>query len=107
MKTIVINGKTVVAKALTFNDFCTLEDMGIDIQSIESKPMSFVRVYLALCTKSTLEQAGTEIEEHLTNGGELDGLMNAMSDAITDSGFFRSQQTGAEKETPTVSSKKK
>ena len=97
MKMIIINGQTYPAKEITFNDFCTFEDLGVDIQSMEKKPLSFLRVYVALCMGSNLDDAGLAIQNHIANGGKVEDLLESMSDAIQNSGFFRTQQQTAEK----------
>ena len=106
MKMIMINGQAYPAKEITFNDFCTFEDLGVDIQSMEKKPLSFLRVYVALCMESSLDDAGMAIQEHMANGGKMEDLLESMSDAITNSGFFRTQQPTAEEDTPESKAKK-
>ena len=114
MKMIILNGTSYPAKEITFNDFCTFEDMGIDIQTMDKKPLSFLRTYIALCMKNTdfvdaslLDKAGTEIEKHIENGGSIEDLLESMSEAIQNSGFFRPQLSTTEKETPKSEEQKK
>ena len=97
---VVINGVTYPNKEITFNDFCTFEERGIDLQTMEKKPLSFLRVYISLCMNASEEEAGIAINEHIANGGNIEDLMQAMSDAIENSGFFRPQQPTAKKDTP-------
>lgn len=103
---ITLNGVAYPAKEITFNDFCTFEEMGVDIQSIERKPLSFLRVYIALCMKTSLENAGDAMQKYIEDGGQMEDLLSAMSEAIENSGFFRTQQPTAE-EALTESKKEK
>lgn len=89
MKTFKVNGKEYSAKAFDFNLVCDLEDMGISLQEAKGKPMSMVRAYFALCAGKGKEYAGKEMEQHLINGGTFDELMNAMTEEMEKSDFFR------------------
>ena len=71
MKTFVINGKTYVAKEFDFALVCDLEDLGISMEDIESKPMSFVRAYFMFCSGLNKNDAAKEIQEHMISGGNL------------------------------------
>ena len=99
MKMVVVNGVSYPNKEITFNDFCTFEERGIDLQTMEKKPLSFLRVYISLCMNTNEIEAGKAIDAHIANGGSIEDLLQAMSDAIENSGFFRPQQQTAEKDT--------
>ena len=60
--------------------------------------MSLIRTYLAFCGNITKEQAGKEIESHLINGGEFNDVVEAMSEEMQNSGFFRSMGKKTEAE---------
>ena len=96
MNTFVINGKEYKAKAFDFNLICDLEDMGISLQEAGNKPMSMVRAYFGLCAGKGKEFAGKEMEAHIISGGKLDDVMNAMSDEMEKSDFFRNLKETAE-----------
>lgn len=97
-----VNGKSYKAKEFDFNLLCDLEEQGLSLEDIDKKPMSLIRTYLAFCANITKEKAGKEIEEHLTNGGKFNDVVEAMSEQMNNSGFFRAlQQTSAEEETET------
>ena len=51
--------------------------------------MSLIRTYLAFCGNITKEEAGKEIEKHLISGGKFTDVVEAMSEQMQDSGFFR------------------
>ena len=105
MKMVTVNGVQYPNKEITFNDFCTFEERGIDLQTMEKKPLSFLRVYISLCMNSDEIKAGQEIDAHIANGGNIEDLLQAMSDAIENSGFFRPQQQTKTENTPKGESK--
>ena len=96
MKDFKLNGKKVTPKPITFNTICDLEDRGFDISEMGTHTMSFIRVFVALWEKISIEKAGDEIEAHINNGGDIAVLMDAITDAINESGFFK----GAGNESP-------
>lgn len=89
MKYFTLNGKKVEEKELSFNAVCDFEDMGVDIRELNGKPLSLTRAYIAYAEGITLEEAGKEIESHIVNGGDMKGVMEAISSAFRDSDFFR------------------
>lgn len=89
MKTFTINGKEYKAKAFDFNLVCDLEDMGIALAEAGKKPMSMVRAYFGICAGKDRDFAGKEMEQHLINGGDFEEVMNAMSEEMEKSDFFR------------------
>lgn len=98
MRTFEINGKKYIAKAFDFNTVCDLEDMGMSMSDAHNKPMSMVRAYFALCTGRGKEFAGKEMEQHIINSGNFDAIMNAMSEEMEKSDFFRNLSKKAETE---------
>lgn len=107
MKTFTVNGKEYKAKAFDFNLMCDLEDMGVSIADMPNKPMTVVRAYFALCTGKGKEFAGKEMEQHLINGGTFDDVVNAMSEEMEKSDFFRSLNKTEEQKTTKSQSKAK
>lgn len=103
-----VNGKQYRAKEFDFNLLCDLEDQGLSLEDIDSKPMSLIRTYLAFCGNMSKEEAGKEIEAHLIGGGKFTDVVDAMSEQMQDSGFFRSlnkETEAAKEETSTKSAK--
>lgn len=98
MNIFTVNGKEYKAKAFDFNLVCDLEDMGISLQEAGNKPMSMVRAYFGLCAGKGKEFAGKEMEAHIIGGGTFDDIMNAMSDEMEKSDFFRNLNKKAETE---------
>ena len=89
IKMFVVNGKRYTAKEFDFNLLCDLEEQGLSLEDIDKKPMSLIRTYLAFCGNITKEEAGKEIEKHLISGGKFTDVVEAMSEQMQDSGFFR------------------
>ncbi|MBR2493277.1 MAG: hypothetical protein IKB64_07465 [Paludibacteraceae bacterium] len=102
MKTVHINGKTYQGAEMTFNNVCRMEEMDAPITYGAKVSFSMLRAYLALCMNTSKENAGEELEKHITNGGSFDELSEAMSEAIENSDFFQKLQETATEETPKV-----
>lgn len=101
MKTFVINGKTYVAKEFDFALVCDLEDLGISMEDIESKPMSFVRAYFMFCSGLNKNDAAKEIQEHMISGGNFEDITGMIADGLENSGFFHALNKETEKKTAT------
>lgn len=108
MKTFELNGKKYDAKPLEFGDIIDLQDEGVDI--LNAKGLSAVRGYLMLCAGVDKDTASKMLEDAVLGGdidNALNGIINAMTEAIEESGFFRKVKEMAEQETPKSTSKKK
>ena len=92
MKTFTVNGITYSAKPFTFNTVCDLEEMGVSMQDMQKKPMSVVRAYFTICTGKDQDFAGEEIEKHVIAGGNFNDVIEAMSEEMDKSDFFRALQ---------------
>ena len=106
-KIISINGKTAIAKEFDFNLICDLEDMGISVDAMGSKPMSLLRAYIGKCFGVSIEQAGKEMESHIIGGGKFDDIMETMSAKMEESDFFRSLSKTTEEDAPKTPRKAK
>ena len=93
MKTFTVNGTTYSAKPFTFNTVCDLEEMGVSMQDMQNKPMSVVRAYFAVCAGKGQDFAGEEIEKHVIAGGNFNDVIEAMSEEMDKSDFFRALQS--------------
>jgi len=89
MKTFTVNGVTYPAKEFSYNVICDLEDMGVQLSDFGTKPMSMVRAYFSICAGKDLEFVGKEIEAHIIAGGNLEEIIQTISDAMESSGFFQ------------------
>lgn len=98
MRTFTVNKKEYKARAFDFNLVCDLEDIGISLEEAGKKPMSLVRAYFGLCAGKGKEYAGKELESHIIGGGTFEDIMNAMSDEMEKSDFFRNLNKTAEQE---------
>lgn len=98
MRTFTVNKKEYKARAFDFNLVCDLEDIGISLEEAGKKPMSLVRAYFGLCAGKGKEYAGKELESHIIGGGTFEDIMNAMSDEMEKSDFFRNLNKTAERE---------
>ena len=100
-----INKKSYKSVPLNFNTVCKLEEMGVSLQDMDKAVMSTLRAYLSLCMDTDRETAGNELEKHLVNGGSMDELLEALNQAVEDSGFFQAlskpTETNATKDTKT------
>ena len=104
IKMFVVNDKRYTAKEFDFNLLCDLEEQGLSLEDIDKKPMSLIRTYLAFCGNISKEEAGKEIEKHLINGGKFNDVVEAMSQQMQESGFFRAiGQTSEEEDAETSS----
>ena len=87
-KTITINSKEYKVPEINFGTICDLEDLGVNITTIENKSMTFIRGLVALTIGCDTKRAGKEINEHLMNGGSFDDFV-ALIEAVTNSDFFQ------------------
>lgn len=85
----IINGKEYKNVPITFNTFCKLEEMGVDLKSIETKLFSSARAYAQLCMKKSAGAAGEEIEKHILNGGSINEIIEVFAKELEASDFFR------------------
>lgn len=89
-KSITINNKKYPVKEFDFNMVCELEDMGVSIEDLPTKPMSVVRAYAGICMGMDSLDSGKELENHLVGGGNFDEVLEVISYEVENSGFFRS-----------------
>ena len=54
-----------------------------------SRPFSLASGYLAFCAGISMNAADEEIEKHVINGGNLDGIFEAVTEAMNESRFFQ------------------
>ena len=84
-----------------------MEEMGASLTDAKNRSMSLIRAYLAITMNVPEEMAGSELEKHVVDGGTIDGIAEAMTEAIDESGFFRALQKNEEQETSTMEKKDK
>lgn len=88
IKKITLNGKEYSIKDVNFEEMCELEDMGLSLATVKSKPLTAFRALVAFYCDMSTEDASKEIEEHLRNGGNMD-LLSELVEHLANSGFFR------------------
>lgn len=98
MKTFLINNKRYIAKELTFGAIRQLESNGITLSELGSRPFSLASGYLAFCAGISINAADEEIEKHVINGGNLDGIFEAVTEAMNESRFFQALNKKTETE---------
>lgn len=89
-KNITINNVKYPVKEFDFNLVCELEDNGVSIEDLGTKPMSMVRAYAGVCMNVDEKQAGIELGKHITNGGNFDEILEVIAYELENSDFFRS-----------------
>jgi hypothetical protein len=97
----VVNDKRYTPIELEFNDICSMEMNGVNINDVKSTPMNAIRAYFALYFGGNADIAGAEIMNHLRKHGDLGVLYNALGDSLND--FFRELNVTDEEENPTQS----
>lgn len=91
-----VNNVSYIAKPFDFDMVCELEDMGVSFEKIDKLPLGLIRAYFAICANITKEQAATQIQAHLINGGKLDDITEPMAKEMNDSDFFRAMSENKE-----------
>lgn len=85
-----------------YNLVCELEGAGIDVMSLtdgnleRTKIFSTMRALLAVLINVQKETAGNYLSQHIRNGGALDDIMAAFTDAMNDAGFGEAPETETE-----------
>lgn len=107
MNAFTINNKVYNAKPFDFNTVCDLEDMGIELDKLQEKPMSAARAYFALCTGRGKDFAGAELNAHIVNGGDFKNLIQIMNAELEKSDFFQALHQREEENAQTETEKQK
>lgn len=89
----VINGKTYTPARLTFSAMRKMEQSGLAVAAIGSRPLEFLALYLALSmgNGADVDTAAAELDAHLDAGGDLNEISEALDNAVRASGFFREE----------------
>ncbi len=106
MRTITVNGKKYNARPFDFNLIIDLEDMGISMTDMSSKPTGTLRAYVALCMGIDKDVAGIEMQNHLINGDNFDAIAKVMGEEMEESDFFRALKQTQTTEVATNQKKK-
>lgn len=93
MSKFTLNGTSVDAKEFNFNTLVELDNYGVSMEDMTTKPLTFIRGYVAYCMGTSPEKAGQALNDHIVSGGDLNDIFEAMNAELEDSGFFRALQT--------------
>jgi len=106
--------KEINVKELDFvNIMCDLEDNDVDVMALmdssntgDMKIFKTIRAIVAvLIGEKDLNRAGKIFTEHMRNGGTMDEIMDAFTEAMEDAGFGDAADKATETE-PTAAKKK-
>lgn len=86
----IINEREYKVPPITFNSICELERAGVDFSDMDGKSLSTLRGFLAFAMGTDPVSAGQELEEHLSNGGDLGQIVEEIAEAVNNCGFFHS-----------------
>ena len=93
--TVTINGRTYDVPEIDFNAICDLEEQGINLLSLESgtpKVATMIRGLAAWIMGTDKVTAAREIQKHIEAGGSIVEIMEAVNEAMNESGFFKQGQ---------------
>lgn len=102
MNRVEINGQSYNIPEVTFEEICRLEENGVYLFSMSKKDRhvaSTLRGLVAWIMNVEPEVASAEIQAHLMNGGDIEGIIVAVREALETSGFF-GQARSTEKTVP-------
>lgn len=85
----IINNTEYTAPTLNFGDMCKLEQWGLQIGDLSSRPLGFLAGFVGLAIGGDLDAGQAAIDAHLENGGSLDDLTDSLNKAVEASGFFK------------------
>ena len=91
MSSVTINGKEYTMPKMTFDAICELEERGVYLMSMDKNDRRFatmIRGITAWIMDTDNASASAELQEHISNGGNIADIVNAVTKAIEDSGFF-------------------
>lgn len=86
-----INGKEFESPRMNFATLCRLEEAGIAISDIGSRPLTLLCAFAALAMNVPMGEAQRELDAHMSAGGTLDEISGALDQAVRESGFFRGE----------------
>lgn len=100
-RTVEINGTTYTVPELDFNAVAELSENGVDIFSRKNgkkNALQLIRGIAAWIMGTDVDEAGTEIGEHIIANGELPPLMDILREEIETSNFLNALRGKSEKE---------
>ena len=110
MNKVIINDKEYEIPEVDFDAICELEENGVDLLSADSKHPKLaitLRGIVAWIMGVPEKTASAEIMAHIQNGGNIVDILNAVTTAMQDSGFFGQRKTAGATPMPQDHQKKK
>ena len=86
-----LNGKEYTMPEMTFDAICELEERGVYLMGMDRSDRRFatmIRGIAAWIMDTDTATASRELQEHISNGGNIIDILTAATEAIEDSGFF-------------------
>lgn len=96
MNKVTINGKEYAIPEVDFDAVCELEEKGVDLLAADAKHPKLaitLRGIVAWIMGVPEKVASREIMDHIQNGGNIIEILNAVTEAMQDSGFFGQRET--------------
>lgn len=91
MNKVTINGREYTIPEVDFDAVCELEEKGVDLLAADAKHPKLaitLRGIVAWIMGVDERAASKEIMAHIQNGGNIIEIMNGVTSAMQDSGFF-------------------
>lgn len=87
---ITIAGKKYYVPEFTFKHLPIMEKSGLPLTALISGDFIFttVQVFISIVAKCSTDEADKIAEKHIMDGGSIEPLFEAFSNAIEESGFF-------------------
>lgn len=92
MSYVIINGNKYDIPEVDFDAVCELEERGVNLLNMDKSNMKLATVargLVAWIMETDVRTASREIESHIANGGDIISIINRVTDAINNSGFFK------------------
>jgi hypothetical protein len=96
MNKVTINGREYTIPEVDFDAVCELEEKGVDLLAADAKHPKIaitLRGIVAWIMGVPEKVASREIMEHIQNGGNIIEILNTVTEAMQDSGFFGQRET--------------
>ena len=96
MNKVTINGKEYTIPEVDFDAVCELEERGVDLLAADAKHPKLaitLRGIVAWIMGVDERSASREIMDHIRDGGSIIDILNGVTTAMQDSGFFGQKKT--------------
>ena len=110
MHEVTINGRRYRIPEVDFDAVCELEEKGVDLLAADSKHPKLattLRGIVAWIMGVSEREASAEIMAHINGGGNIIEIINGVTVAMQDSGFFGQRRTANVSQMPQDHQRKK